>query len=184
MRPTPCAGSSRAAARTIAALAPALFGAWAAGACSASDCRVGSDANPIVPFRGGVQYAADGAPPGEGRPAHYYETSGADGEHLDFSGGARFCIYHGLGRRPFRVEPWVSFSRYGISQGNEAKAAGNMLEILHVDACVIIVRNDSCGDYYLRMTASDPVTLDPAEPLATCDDPAVDPCVEPDEPPE
>src|SRR5215207_5826003 len=113
MRPTPCAGSSRgrAAARALAALAPALLGAWAAGACSASDCRVGADSNPVVPFRGGVRYAADGAPPGEGVAPFYYETSPPDGEHLDFNGGARYCIQHGLGRRPFRVEPWVSFSR-------------------------------------------------------------------------
>jgi hypothetical protein len=188
MRPTPFAGSERppgrAAARSLAALLPALVGAWAAGACSASDCRVGPDSNPVVAFRGGVTYAADGAPAGEGRPAMYYETSTPDGEHIDFNGGSRFCIYHNLGRRPFHVEPWVSFKPTGVNGGNEAKPAGNMLEVLHVDECVIIVRNDSCGDYYLRVLASDPVTLDPAAAPAACDDPAVDRCKEPDEPPE
>ncbi|HEU4533241.1 MAG TPA: hypothetical protein VFS00_03955, partial [Polyangiaceae bacterium] len=137
------------------------------------------------PFRGGTRYAADGAPadeaPGGARPPVLYETSAPDGEHLEFNGGARYCLFHGLGRRPFRVEPWVSFSRTGTSSGNEAKPAGNMLEVLHVDDCVIIVRNDSCGEYFLRVSASDPVSLDPAAPPAVCDGVASDPCFDPDE---
>ncbi|MCU0682514.1 MAG: hypothetical protein MUF34_09700 [Polyangiaceae bacterium] len=169
----------------VALAAVGLFGASASGACSASDCRVGYESNPLVPFRGGLRYAADGAPADEmaggTRPPVYYETSTPAGEHLDFNGGARYCIYHGLGYRPFRVEPWVSFSSTGTTNGNEAKPAGNMLEVLHVDACVIIVRNDSCGEYYLRVAASDPILSELGAAPAACDGAAGDPCIDPDD---
>ena len=132
-------------------------------------------------FKTGNRYAADRGEVGEGRPPVYFETSAPDGEHLDFHGGARVCIYHGLGGRPFRVDPWVSFSVSGTLNGNEAKPAGNMLEVSHVDACVIIVRNDSCGDYFLRVTASEPIGVDPAAPV-DCSGASVDPCIELDEP--
>jgi hypothetical protein len=152
------------------------------GGCSASDCSVGYQGNPVVTFRGGVTYAAGGLPSGEGRAPLYYESSAPDAEHIDFHGGARVCIYHGLGGRPLRVEPWVSFSSTGTLNGNEAKPAGNMLEVLHVDECVIIVRNDSCGDYFLRVTASDPLAPAAGAPV-DCAGGGVDHCVEPDEPP-
>ncbi len=179
--------SARAAAGQSALAALGLAAAaWGAGACSASDCRVSYESNPLVPFRGGSRYGADGvlidplATPAPGAPA-YYETAPPDGEHLDFNGGARYCIFHNLGRRPFRVEPWVSFSKTGTYGGNEAKPAGNMLEVLHVDACVLIVRNDSCGEYYLRVTVSDPVATSADEAPVDCADPSVERCVDPDD---
>ena len=56
-----------------------------------------------------------------------------------------------------RIEAWVSFSAKGVDGGNEARPAGNMFEVLDVDDTSIVVRNDSCGDYWLRVIASDPV---------------------------
>ena len=120
------------------------------------------DDNPLIPFQGGTVYSKEGQAVTSGAPANFYETSTPDGEHLSFNGGTRYCIYHRLGRRPFSVEPWLSFSRYGTSLGNEAKPAGNMVEVLRVTDQVIIVRNNSCSDYYLRMLASDPVSQAPA----------------------
>lgn len=177
MRPTRSVGFSACSAAAYGAFA--LAAAWALGACSASDCRVGYSSNPLVTFQGGDRYAADGTPIVEGVEAEpfYYETSAPDAQHLPFGGGARYCIRHDLGRRPFLIEPWVSFKPTGTNGGNEAKPAGNMLEILHVNQCAIIVRNDSCGEYSLRLTASDPVG--PSEP---CDGSTFDPCLDPDDP--
>ena len=121
----------------------------------------------MITFKGGIVYGIDGNGVSASNPAAFYETSTPDGEHLSFNGGTRYCLYHQLGRRPFSVEPWVSFSRYGTAQGNEAKPAGNMVEVLLVTDQVIVLRNDTCAEYYLRLIASDPVSS-----VATSSNPA------------
>jgi len=150
----------------------------AATDCQSYGCDAGFDSNPIVMFNEGSLYDKDGAPLSAPETPFYYETSAPDGEHLNFQGGARYCIYHKLGGRPFSVNLWVSFSRTGTSGGNEAPPAGNMAEVLKVTDQVIVVRNDSCGAYFLRVTASAPLQNSAAEPVATSSDSGEeDPCV-------
>jgi hypothetical protein len=128
-------------------LAALLLGA---AGCEASTCDVSTESNPPADFRGGALVpTADGA--------KVYETSAADGQHLNFSAGTQYRIFHQLGARPLLVQPWVSFSPTGVKGGNEAPPAGNMIEILDVNDEFIHVRNDSCGDYWLRVVAAHPV---------------------------
>ena len=66
-------------------------------------------------------------------------------------------VHHQLGARPGTVQLWVSFSQDGSKSGNEAPPAGNMTEVHCVDEESILVTNNSCADYWLRVVASDPV---------------------------
>lgn len=117
--------------------------------CEASTCDVSPESNPPADYRGGgLVETEDGA--------KIYETSAADGQHLNFSAGTQYRIYHQLGARPLLVQPWVSFSSTGIKGGNEAPPAGNMTEILDINDEFILIRNDSCGDYWLRLVAAHP----------------------------
>jgi hypothetical protein len=127
----------------LALLLPLVHG------CEASTCDVSPESNPPADFRGGrLVTTGDGA--------QVYETSEPDGAHLNFSAGTQYRIFHQLGARPMLVQPWVSFSATGVKGGNEAPPAGNMLEILDVNDQFIHVRNDSCGDYWLRIVAALP----------------------------
>jgi hypothetical protein len=83
-----------------------------------------------------------------------YESSPADGELLYFPGGMRYRIEHGLGQAPIWWELYLSFSRYGISDGGTlAPAAGNQAEIVHIDSATMVVVNGSCSTYWLRVVA-------------------------------
>jgi hypothetical protein len=125
-----------------------LLAAVSAG-CEASTCDVSPESNPPADYRGGgLVETQDGA--------KIYETSAADGQHLNFSAGTQYRIYHQLGTRPLLVQPWVSFSSTGVKGGNEAPPAGNMTEILDINDEFILIRNDSCGDYWLRLVAAHP----------------------------
>lgn len=137
----------------LSELALPLFASLAllAAGCEQSGCDTSLDGNPPVDFRGG-KLLTDAA------GAKVYVTSLADGEHLNFAGGARYRIYHQLGGTPTLVQPWVSFSPTGTKGGNEAVPSGNMAEIIEINDQYVQVRNNTCGDYWLRLVASSPVT--------------------------
>ncbi len=117
--------------------------------CDVSNCNTDPAVNPPADYDGGTVSLSEGR--------KIFSTSAPDETHLNFNGGAQFRIFHKLGACPMHVEGWVSFSETGIKGGNEARPAGNMFEVLAVDDETITVRNDSCGDYWLRVVASDPV---------------------------
>lgn len=129
--------------------------------CETSQCNVDPLANPAADFRGGIlepilkrdQDTGEMVPTGE----QIYSTSSPGGDHLNFNAGAQYRIFHQLGACPMRIDAWVSFSRTGVDDGNEARPAGNMFEVIDVDDTSFTVRNDTCGDYWLRVIASDPV---------------------------
>jgi hypothetical protein len=130
--------------------------------CETSQCNVDPLANPAADFRGGIivrPVKPDASSPtgvsttGE----EIYMTSAPNGDHLNFNAGAQYRIFHKLSGCPTRIEGWVSFSRTGVDDGNEARPAGNMFEVIDVDDTSFTVRNDTCGDYWLRVIASDPV---------------------------
>lgn len=106
-------------------------------------CDRSPEANPEIAYTGGV--TTGGA----------YTSAAADGELLQFDGGARFALQHGLGAAPAWVEIWLSFDRYGTSAdgGKIAQAAGNQAVITGLDGDAIHIANDSCAPYYVMVTA-------------------------------
>ncbi len=137
----------RALAYGVAALA--LLAASGVTGCNEMGCDSSPEANPPADFQGGEVLTTKGGP--------VYRSSAADGEHLNFTAGAQFRVHHQLGGVPQSVQVWVSFSANGTKDGNEALPAGNMAEVLCVNEDFILIRNDSCGEYWLRIVASDPV---------------------------
>ena len=158
------AGAAKGRRALVATLAGVVFAAFVSlgglgglGGCEASPCNPDPNAFPPADFRGGAVHTR---PSGE----LVYESSPADGEHLNFSSGAQFRIHHGLGGRPMLVQPWVSFSSGGVDGGNEAVPAGNMVEIIEVTSDYVLVRNDSCADYWLRVIIGFPDRNDTVAP--------------------
>ncbi|WP_437937971.1 hypothetical protein [Sorangium sp. So ce341] len=124
-----------------AACAVGAAAALAAG-CAPSRCDRSASANPPVEFT-------------EATPAGgIYETSAPDGELLYFPGGMRYALKHGLGARPRWHQVYLSFESDGTRRGGTlAHAAGNQAEVTCVDDQHLIVMNDSCSEYWLRVVA-------------------------------
>ena len=140
----------------------ALGAAALSSACNESGCDTSPESNPPADFRGGELVTTKSG-------AQLYRTSTADGAHLNFSAGAQFRVHHQLGGVPQTVQIWVSFSADGTKDGNEAIPSGNMAEIICVNEEYIHVRNDSCGEYWLRVVASDPAPpMTPGSLDSTC----------------
>lgn len=145
---------TRVLARALA-LAVVLAAPMVAG-CQDAGCDTAPDSNPPSDFKAGTTHTT---PDGK-----VFESSAPNGQHIHFTAGTQVRVYHGLGGRPVSVGLWVSFSETGTASGNEAVPAGNMAEVLCVNAEYVLVRNNSCGDYWLRVVARDPV----ADATATC----------------
>jgi hypothetical protein len=138
-------GLGRSAARLLVCLSPlALFpGALVGGTLGCSNCP---PPKPIDDFRGGHVY-----------PSGYYETNTLREEMLPFPAGGAYRIEHHLGRLPLLVMPYLSFvARPDLETqedgvGNFTLASGNLALIEHADEEVVVVRNDTCADFYLRV---------------------------------
>ncbi len=85
----------------------------------------------------------------------HYMSSPWDGPLLSFPAGKRYDLMHGLGCTPADVHIWVSFGENGASDGsNAAPCAGNMCTMELIDDQKIRIKNDTCSDFYLLVTAS------------------------------
>lgn len=114
-------------------------------------CDRDPEDNPEVRFTGGA--AESGV----------YMSAPWEGELLNFPGGMRYELVHGLGAEPRWVNLYLSFERYGTSDGGKlAQAAGNQAVVTRMDATSIHVVNDSCVPYWLLVTAG--VGDEPAGP--------------------
>jgi len=89
-----------------------------------------------------------------------YETSVPTGPFLSFGGGKTYDLVHGLGVVPTSVQGYVSFVPELTEDGdpldidtpnNLAETAGNQLVIERWDDEIVRVRNDTCGEFYLRV---------------------------------
>lgn len=89
-----------------------------------------------------------------------YETGAPDEPLLPFHGGQTYDLVHGLGVTPTSVQGYVSFAEQLTEDGdpldldrpnNIAETAGNQLVIERWDEEVVRVRNDTCGQFYLRV---------------------------------
>ena len=105
-------------------------------------CERSIEENPPVLYTEGV--VTDGV----------YATSAADGELLHYPGGMHYELAHGLGRVPTTTQFLLSFDRYGTrDDGSLAEATGNQAEIVRVDAETLVVKNNSCVEYWLLAIA-------------------------------
>ncbi len=121
----------------VGTLAAVGIGCAALGPCDTSD--VGNPAQKYVEgtVEGGV-----------------YMSSPWTGPLLAFPGGKRYELVHGLGCTPRDVQVWVSFSESGTEGSTIAPSAGNMSEVQRIDSEKIILKNDSCTDMFVLVTAS------------------------------
>jgi hypothetical protein len=72
------------------------------------------------------------------------------GPYQFFPGGRTLHFEHGLGRVPLPPVFWVAFDDEGKGADNPlAMAAGNMAELITLDAEQIAVKNDTCTDLYI-----------------------------------
>ncbi len=82
-----------------------------------------------------------------------YESSNWEGPYLHFPGGKRYRIHHGLGTTPVAVLTYLAFDEHPLPGGNVSESAGNQSVIERVDDEVIVVRNDTCAEFWLRVVA-------------------------------
>lgn len=82
-----------------------------------------------------------------------YQSSAWEGPYLHFPGGRRYQLEHHLGRTPTIVTTYLSFDENPIPGSNVAESAGNQAVIEAVDDEIIQIRNDTCAEFWLRVTA-------------------------------
>ena len=104
--------------------------------------------------------------------ASFYQSSPSVGPYLHFPPGETFRLYHQLAGAPQSFNAYLSFAECPMpdpnhecsnsdrSVGDTSEAAGNEVVFENITAEYIQVRNDTCADFYLRVTASYvPLTL-------------------------
>jgi hypothetical protein len=131
--------------RALASLIVIVLAAASAG-CETlvpSACDRTEEGNPPVRYTGGT--TENGV----------YMSSPWGGELLHFPGGMHYELVHDLGATPRWINTYLSFDRYGTSDdgGTLAPSAGNQVLIQGADDMAVRVRNDSCIDYWLLVTA-------------------------------
>jgi hypothetical protein len=115
-----------------------VFGSPACGpACNTTDA-----ANPAERYEGGA--VTGGQNP-------YYVSSDWAAGLLHFPGGKRYELVHHLGFKPAEVSVYVSF---GENDEPVTPCSGNTCVIQAVKDDVIIVKNDTCSEFWVRVVAS------------------------------
>ena len=143
LRLRPAARAVRGAVTMVAALASIA----ALGACDVitsvgpRSCDTSPEDNPPQTYSDGT--VTDGI----------YMSSPWDRDLLSFRGGVQIRFEHKLGAVPRSWQAYLSFDQSGIANGTVAEAAGNQVELVSIDDQAIIVRNNSCADYWLILTA-------------------------------
>jgi hypothetical protein len=81
-----------------------------------------------------------------------YVSSGWDpNELLDFPPGQSIELVHGLGEVPVSWEAYIATSREG--DGSAIVLATGEVELVAIDSESLTVRNATCADFYLLVTA-------------------------------
>jgi hypothetical protein len=115
-------------------------------------------------FRGGNTLGDD----------QYYETGSLDQPFLHFPAGRSYALVHGLHQAPSEFHAYLAFAECPLSKserrpgapprcapidaesggGGFSEGAGNEAIFEVRDDRVIVVRNDTCAEFYLRVVAS------------------------------
>jgi hypothetical protein len=134
--------------RVLACLFFVLTLGASTSACGTPGCDISDEGNPPSVYDGGITRNG------------YYATSTSHGGLLYFPGGKRYDIVHHLGFEPMSLQLFWSFKEAGIGiyeqtndTGTLAPAAGNSAEIQLKNDQFIRVKNDSCVEYWLLLTA-------------------------------
>jgi hypothetical protein len=77
-----------------------------------------------------------------------------NGPLLHFPGGKRYELVHRLGCVPREISVWESFDSQGVGVGSVAPSAGNMSLVQAVNDQTIRIKNDTCAEFYVLVTAS------------------------------
>ncbi len=93
-----------------------------------------------------------------------YASSPWDRDLLYFPGGMQIRLEHKLGAVPRSWQAYLAFDETGIKGGPLATAAGNQVELVSIDDQAITVRNGSCADYWLLVTAELASAAPPSAP--------------------
>ena len=120
-----------------AGIAITLFAAHTSG-CGAA-CTRSNEKNPPKTYDGGV---SDGTE---------YQSAPTGGPYLSFPGGSRYEILHKLDPPPTlgTVEIRLAFDK----DGSTADTAGNQAIVQEITAEHILVKNDTCADFFLYVYA-------------------------------
>jgi hypothetical protein len=139
MPPRSSAESLRAACAAIAV--GACLVAAGSPACGPT-CDTTDTANPAQRYDGGA--VTGGANP-------YYSSSEWKRGLLHFPGGKRYELVHRLGFVPAEVAVYVSF---GDTDAPATLCSGNTCVIEAVDDKAIVIKNDTCSEFWVRVVAS------------------------------
>ena len=130
-------------ARLSLLIALSLAGSAGCETFGPNQCDDSLAANPPVSYAGGK--TQDGV----------YTSSSWTGPLLNFPGGQRYTLLHGLQATPTLIETYLSFDVDGTTDGGSlAQSTGNQVEIVGVDDTTIQIANDSCSAYYVLVVAS------------------------------
>ena len=124
-----------------------LFVAIGGGLASCDDigpCDRSDQSHEAQPYRAGA--SVDG----------FYMSSPWTGPLLPFGPGQRYQVFHGLGQTPKQIGCWVSFQDNGLADGTMAPAAGNLCVVQQVTDEYVQIKNDTCAEMFVLVTASAP----------------------------
>lgn len=134
-------------ARWAVTAAVVMVCAGSTGCSSLGGCDRSDGANPVIEYKQGETVGG------------YYMSSPWTGPLLEFPGAKRYRLFHELGQVPRNINCWVSFHPTGIEGGSIAEAAGNMCVIQEITREYIQIKNDTCSEMYVLVTASVPLEV-------------------------
>jgi hypothetical protein len=78
------------------------------------------------------------------------------GPYLPFPPGKRYKLKHKLGCAPRDIDCFLSFAERGMPDNSIAAAAGNMCLVQQVTDTEIVIKNDTCSEMFVLVTAQAP----------------------------
>ncbi len=84
----------------------------------------------------------------------FYMSSRWGGELLHFPGGRRYIFYHGLKSAPEVISSYLAFRENTFQSNRSAsESAGNQALIECVTDKYIVLANDTCAEFWVRIVA-------------------------------
>lgn len=153
--------SFSASTRAAVTIACALGLAWGASGCGQT-CDTSDEGNPAERYDGGKTSTGLGTDGGVGlSTGPVYESSPYNEGRLHFPGGKRYDLVHHLGFAPVNVSiNWA----FGESGGPISEGTGNGAEIECKDDQVIRIKNDTCTEFWIYVTAEGASVQPPGPP--------------------
>ena len=107
--------------------------------CASIQCE--RDGQDTIEFKGGSTNAS----------GTVYESARVDGEYLHFPRGREYALHHGLQGVPNSFKAFLSFTPEPLLGSGFTESAGNQVVYEEVSDEIVIVRNDTCAEFYLRV---------------------------------